>query len=49
MRKEFAGELTTFLASMTSKYPQPEDRSGRLFKVLIGSYPAITKGEETNE
>jgi DNA-binding transcriptional ArsR family regulator len=44
-RAAFAEELTTTLASLTAKYHRDQP-GARLFRFLLGVYPAITKPEE---
>jgi DNA-binding transcriptional ArsR family regulator len=44
-RAAFAEELTTTLASLAAKYHRDQP-GGRVFRFLLGGYPAITKREE---
>ena len=43
----FARELTEAVASLAAKYTRDEAAApeGRVFKVVVGSYPAITRDE----
>jgi hypothetical protein len=41
-RHEFAEELLNAVARLAMKYNSQEAEGGRTFRVLLGSYPAIT-------
>jgi DNA-binding transcriptional ArsR family regulator len=43
----FAEDLTNAIARLVAKYHNERAPRGRLFKFIIGSYPAITKNPET--
>jgi hypothetical protein len=47
-RNQFTEDLTRTIALLTTKYHDEKADAGRLFKFILGSYPAITKAE-TNE
>lgn len=48
-RHEFANELATLVASLTSKYHTDAAPAGRAFRLLVGAYPVITKQEPVDE
>lgn len=45
----FTEELSNTVAKLTAKYHDEKSRGGRLFKFILGSYPAITKSEEAEK
>jgi hypothetical protein len=42
----FSEELTNTVAKLVAKYHDEKARGGRLYKFIIGSYPAITKKDD---
>lgn len=45
-RNAFAEELATEVARLVAKYHAAEAPRGRLYRLVVGAYPAITKPEE---
>lgn len=45
----FSEELANHVAKLTAKYHDERSEQGRLFRVVLGAYPAITKPEMGNE
>lgn len=45
-RNAFAEELATEVARLAAKYHAAEAPRGRLYRLVVGAYPAITKPEE---
>jgi DNA-binding transcriptional ArsR family regulator len=48
-RQEFTTELLNLVASLALKFHDEKAESGRRFRLLLGSYPAITKQEPTDD
>ncbi len=45
-RNAFSEELTTVLARLTARYHDSESSEGRIFRFVVGAYPAITKQQD---
>lgn len=48
-RDAFAEDLTKEIASLVREYHDDSSMDGRVYRVIIGAYPAITKDEHGNE
>lgn len=48
-RNKFTEELTKTIIRLTAKYHDEKTTGGRLFKFIIGSYPAITKKKDKTQ
>jgi hypothetical protein len=48
-RDAFTRALSTNVAQLTVKYHDEHARNGRLFRFVLGAYPAITKTEDEAE
>jgi DNA-binding transcriptional ArsR family regulator len=48
-RQEFTEELLNLVAGLAIKYHNDEVEGGRKFRLLLGSYPTITKQEPADE
>jgi DNA-binding transcriptional ArsR family regulator len=48
-RNEFTGELLNLVATLAMKFHDEKTEGGRKFRLLLGSYPTITKQESADE